>query len=311
MLKDYLSFDHGLKGENQKDVQGSPLLSVCVQTYQHAPYIRECLDGVLMQETSFPFELILGEDESNDGTREICQEYAERYPEKIRLFLRRREDVIEIEGFPTGRFNFISNLKASRGKYVAICEGDDYWTDKNKLEKQIQSIESEEHIVASSHVCTIINERGGNKKNRCFGLLESRLLDQKDMVNNRPFHTSSLVFEKSFLLDVIDRNTLKSHLSMDRFIYFWLTKFGWIQHHPEIYGVYRRHSSGLSSIGHKRNVLLNNIQFWKKTHRELNLFNNKLTYYKSILNEYYKFPSFSLIDKFKTLVLKAKIKLLR
>src|SRR5690606_4409195 len=114
----------------------NPVVSVCVQTYQHAPYIRECLDSILMQKTDFPFEILLGEDESSDGTREICIEYAEKFPDKIKLFLHRRENNIQIFGYPTGRFNFLTNLYSSNGKYIAICEGDDYWTDSDKLQKQ-------------------------------------------------------------------------------------------------------------------------------------------------------------------------------
>ena len=118
------------------------MVSVCVQTYQQVNYIKACLDGILIQKTKFPFEIILGEDESNDGTREICVEYAEKYPDKIRLFLRSRKDVIYIGGQPTGRYNMIENIKASKGKFIALCEGDDYWTDPYKLQKQVDFLEA-------------------------------------------------------------------------------------------------------------------------------------------------------------------------
>ncbi len=118
-----------------------PTVSVCVQTYQHVNYIKDCLDGILMQKTSFRFEILLGDDESTDGTREICREYAEKYPEKIRFFLHSRENNIQVNGNPTGRFNFLYNLYSSNGKYIAICEGDDYWTDPLKLQKQVDFLE--------------------------------------------------------------------------------------------------------------------------------------------------------------------------
>lgn len=106
-----------------------PIVSVCVQTYQHEAYIKECLDSILAQKTSFPFEIILGEDDSEDQTRKICKEYAEKNPDRIRLFLRNKKDKIFINGVKTGRFNFLENLKSCRGKYIAMCDGDDYWTD--------------------------------------------------------------------------------------------------------------------------------------------------------------------------------------
>lgn len=118
-----------------------PIVSIVVTTYNHQKYITDCLDGILMQQTTFPFEIILGEDESTDGTREICIEYANRHPDKIKLFLRSRKDVIYVNGNPTGRYNFIQNLKSSSGKYIAICEGDDYWTDPLKLQKQVNFLE--------------------------------------------------------------------------------------------------------------------------------------------------------------------------
>ena len=118
-----------------------PMVSICVQTYQHAAYIQECLDGILMQKTTFPFEILLGEDDSTDGTREICLEYAEKFPDKIRLYLHHRENNIKIGGQATGRFNFVYNLYSAKGKYIALCEGDDYWTNPLKLQKQVDFME--------------------------------------------------------------------------------------------------------------------------------------------------------------------------
>lgn len=118
-----------------------PMVSVHVSTYQHADFIRDCMEGVLMQETDFPFEIIIGEDESSDGTREICKEYADRYPEKIRLFLHRRENNIAIHGRPTGKFQQTYSRFMCRGKYIALCQGDDYWTDPQKLQKQVDFLE--------------------------------------------------------------------------------------------------------------------------------------------------------------------------
>jgi len=127
--------------EYSNQVNKKPVVSVCVQTYQHVNYIKDCLDGILMQKTTFPSEILLGEDASTDGTREVCIEYAEKYPKKIRLFLHHRKNNIKINGSPTGRFNFLYNLYSARGKYIAICEGDDYWTDPYKLQKQVDFLD--------------------------------------------------------------------------------------------------------------------------------------------------------------------------
>jgi glycosyltransferase involved in cell wall biosynthesis len=136
-----------------------PLVSVAVQTYQQNAYIKDCLQGILMQKTNFPFEILLGEDQSTDGTREICIEYAQKYPDKIRLFLHHRENSIKINGRQTGLFNFLYNFFSSRGKYIAICEGDDYWTDPFKLQKQVDEMETNLYINISSHPAVIRNEK--------------------------------------------------------------------------------------------------------------------------------------------------------
>jgi len=132
------------------------LLSISVVTYNQKDYIKQCLDGILMQQTDFKFEIILGEDASTDGTREICKDYANRFPDKIRLFLRRREDVIYINGNATGRFNMIENIKNCRGKYIALCEGDDYWTDPLKLQKQVDFLELNTNYSACFHKVKIL-----------------------------------------------------------------------------------------------------------------------------------------------------------
>ena len=111
-------------------------VSVCITTYNHRPFIAQALDGVLSQQTDFDFEILLGEDDSSDGTRQIALDYAARYPDRIRLFLHDRKDVLYIDGRPTGRRNFVYNIEQARGEYVALLDGDDYWTDSRKLQKQ-------------------------------------------------------------------------------------------------------------------------------------------------------------------------------
>ncbi len=111
-----------------------PLVTVRTITYKHPSYITACIEGVLMQKTSFPFEYIIGEDCSTDGTIEKIMDYAEHYPEKIRVIT---------ADYNTGGFvNAQRCNRLSRGRYIALCEGDDYWTDPYKLQKQVDFLES-------------------------------------------------------------------------------------------------------------------------------------------------------------------------
>jgi len=111
-----------------------PLVSVHMITYNHAPFIREAIEGALQQKTNFPFELVIGDDCSTDGTRELLIEQQKRYPETIRL-VGTNQNVGCIK-------NCYRTLKACRGKYVAFCEGDDYWHHPLKLQKQVDYMET-------------------------------------------------------------------------------------------------------------------------------------------------------------------------
>lgn len=124
-----------------------PLVSISVITYNHEPYIRECLDSLLMQETDFPFEICIGEDESKDGTREICVEYAEKHPDRIRLFLRSQSEPVRKAYTAQYIYNGIETAEACRGKYIALCEGDDKWIDPLKLQKQVGLMEADTSLV--------------------------------------------------------------------------------------------------------------------------------------------------------------------
>ncbi len=111
-----------------------PLVSVNMVTYNHEPFIAQAIEGVLMQETDFPFELVIGEDCSTDRTRDIVLEYQERYPDIIR--------VITSETNVGGLENCLRVERACCGKYIAYCDGDDYWHHVGKLQKQVDFLES-------------------------------------------------------------------------------------------------------------------------------------------------------------------------
>lgn len=120
-------------------MNSTPLVSVCCLTYNHAPFIRKCLDGFLMQETTFSLEILIHDDASTDGTDEIIREYTSKYPDRIfPLF----ETENKYSRGYRGKMDITFNYSRARGKYIATCEGDDYWTDPKKLQKQVTFLES-------------------------------------------------------------------------------------------------------------------------------------------------------------------------
>lgn len=132
-----------------------PLVSVNMQTYNHERFIRQAIEGVVMQETVFEYELILGEDCSTDRTREICFEYQKKFPDKIRV-LWAEENVCRL--FCQANVNRCFNR--SRGKYIASCEGDDYWTDPKKLQKQVEYMEAHPGCAMTFHHRWVAGEDG-------------------------------------------------------------------------------------------------------------------------------------------------------
>ena len=114
-----------------------PLVTIRCITYNHEPYIRQCLEGFVMQKTNFPFEAIVHDDASTDGTAAIIREYAEKYPDIIKPIYETENQYSKHDG----SLQRIMNAHI-RGKYVAICEGDDYWIDPLKLQKQFDFLES-------------------------------------------------------------------------------------------------------------------------------------------------------------------------
>ena len=106
---------------NMKD--NCPLVSICCITYNHAPYIRQCLDGFMMQQTNFTFEVLIHDDASTDGTADIIREYESKYPDIIKPIYQ-TENQYSKGVKVSATFNF----PRAKGKYIAMCEGDDYWT---------------------------------------------------------------------------------------------------------------------------------------------------------------------------------------
>ncbi len=130
-----------------------PKLSVILITYNHEKYIRKALDSVLSQETDFPFEVVIGEDCSPDDTRNICKEYKKKYPDQVRLVSRDKNT-----GRPT--LNVYETTMKCRGEYLAYLEGDDYWTDTHKLQKQVDFLESHPEYIACTHSHKMIDDEG-------------------------------------------------------------------------------------------------------------------------------------------------------
>lgn len=139
---------------------GDPLVSVSITTYNHAPYIARAVEGVLMQETTFPVELVVGDDCSTDGTREILHELQRRAPDRLRLVLPERN--LGRGGVPM----FARTMEHVRGRYVAMLDGDDYWTAPDKLARQVAHLEANPECSMCFHDALEVWEDGSRPPQR-------------------------------------------------------------------------------------------------------------------------------------------------
>jgi glycosyltransferase involved in cell wall biosynthesis len=122
-----------------------PLVSICCITYNHENYIRDAIEGFLMQKTDFPFEIIIHDDASTDATADIIREYEREYPDIIKPIYQTENQ------YSKGKRATLFTFRAARGKYIALCEGDDYWVDPLKLQKQITEMEKHPDCYISFH----------------------------------------------------------------------------------------------------------------------------------------------------------------
>ena len=226
-----------------------PYVSVCIATYQHEKFISKCIESVLEQETNFPIEILIGEDQGPDDTRKICLEFAEKNPDRIRLFLRDRStsQLLDDEGKFVARFNGRWLRKSARGKYIALCEGDDYWDDPLKLQKQVEFLDQNPAYVISYHDARIVDE---NDKLIASSKLkkESRKKDYSinQMVQGKLLPTMSVVFRN--LIKEGKINDLHPVKNGDRLLFALLGQYGKAHYSGEVSpAVYRVHSGGIWS----------------------------------------------------------------
>ncbi|HHX61235.1 MAG TPA: glycosyltransferase [Epulopiscium sp.] len=238
-------------------MQKKPLVSICCLAYNHEEYIREAIEGFLMQKTTFPFEIIIHDDASTDRTAKIIQEYASQHPDLfVTIYQTTNKYSQGIKLPPTYLW------PNANGKYIAMCEGDDYWTDPNKLQKQIIFLEDNPIYSASSHRCYLKNEI--TNINSHFGNDIEKSIYLKDLLDFRPFHTASLVFKKEAIIEYT-KILIPGIISGDKMTNLLCGIQGPIMYFAIPMATYRRNKGGVSSgnIKDTKRFLNNNLRIFK------------------------------------------------
>jgi glycosyltransferase involved in cell wall biosynthesis len=230
-------------------------VSVCITTYNHGKYIAQAIDSVLMQRTNFDYEIIIGEDDSTDNTRAIVKEYKNRYPDKIRLFLNDRKNVIYINGKPTGRMNLANNLRHASGEYIALLDGDDYWSDPFKLQKQVDLLDRDPACSMCYHNVMVCYEDepdrshpfyDANPKRRNTHPIPQPISTLEDLLAGNYIHTPSVMFRRCS----IHRNLPDWFFTLDRGdwpLHILNSHEGHICYINEVMACYRVHQGGVFS----------------------------------------------------------------
>lgn len=205
-----------------------PLLSISCITYNHALYIRNALDGFLMQKTSFAFEILIHDDASTDGTTEIIKEYEKEYPKIIKPIFE-----IENQWIKGRRGSEVFNYPRAQGKYIALCEGDDYWTDPYKLQKQVDFLEQNPQFCFCCHRYKVYNSLKMNFDEKLHPLkyYSNEYFDNSVVINFDSYHNNWLTqpLTTVFLKDAWEKYSYvykNFSLSRDVHLFYFLLKVG-------------------------------------------------------------------------------------
>jgi glycosyltransferase involved in cell wall biosynthesis len=209
--------------------------SVMLITYNHEKYIAQAIEGALMQKTDFPYEVVVGEDCSTDGTREIVIDYQHKYPDQVRLLPSERN--------LGGRENAKRTRQACQGQYVAILDGDDYWTDPHKLQKQVDFLDENPGFALCFHNVAVVDENSKPLPRLYCPASQKTISTLEDLLYANFIPTCATLF--------------RGRLAGNEPDWFWtmpmgdwpflilLAQHGQIGYLNEVMGVYRRHGGGV------------------------------------------------------------------
>lgn len=273
-------------------ISAIPTVSVCCITYNHAKFIGQALESFLNQNTSFSYEILVYDDASNDGTRDILKEYELKYPQIIRVFYSSENQYSQ----GVRLLNLRYNLPRARGKYIATCDGDDFWTDPLKLQKQVDFLDSNPEVVMCFHG---------------FDRLENdKSTDSK--LYNHLHHSPFTIFEqKEFLqlhvqfLTIMFRQNVKfpmisSEINGDVFVLTHLSEVGKCAYLNFNGAVYRYHQNGvfrkMSRIGQINSSIKTRkiISDQVKPRTRKFLYKRISSFYKSLFKESIRVKNYSL-----------------
>ena len=254
------------------------LVSICCLTYNHGQYIRQCLDGFMMQKTTFPFEVLIHDDASTDRTADIIHEYEAKYPDIIKPIYQKENQYSKgVRISPTFQY------PRAKGKYIALCEGDDYWIDPYKLQKQVDFLEdhSEYGLVYARAKCF------NQKKQKYEGVLGRNYVSFENLLRENTIPTLTVMLRKTLIFQYYNEiDVAKMGWRMGDYpLWLWVAERNKLYFINDVFAVYRVLEE---SASHSKS-LERYIQFYQSCYDIQNFFalRNPSINIKHWIEEYY------------------------
>lgn len=245
-----------------------PLVSIHCITYNHEKFIAETLESFLMQKTSFDYEIIIHDDASTDRTQAIIEAYAKKHPEKFKLVLEKNNQLSK------GNDSFINDMFLnSRGKYIAQCEGDDYWTDPNKLQAQVDYMEKHKEASLCFHPVKVVYQDSSRKSYIYPGAnYKTKDFTTDNLLKQNFIQSNSVMYRK--LKDSEYRQVGRNIMPRDWYMLLFHAQYGEVAFINRTMSVYRKNDGGIWwATGDQKD-------FWvKQGLNHIKLFNEFLTMY--------------------------------
>lgn len=270
-----------------------PVVSICCITYNHKKFIAEALEGFLMQETTFPVEILINDDASTDGTPDILRSYQARYPKLIRVVYQTENQ------YSKGRAMLIRLLATAAGNFAALCEGDDFWICKHKLQKQVDFMEANTKVSICFHdaYSEVYDENNSmvEKKPFTYQTPPSSMLKFDDFARGFAPHTAScLILNRKNVFEWL----IERKLRFAKTIFYALLEHGDVAAFlPEKMSVYRIHRGGVfSCISFENQLLMSNSGLWANR-KCFSSRHHKMLFSLKLIENYIALLRIQLLDK--------------
>ena len=216
----------------KNNMSGYPVkVSIITISYNQEKYIEQALESFVNQKTNFPFEIIVADDGSSDQTAAIIGKYEKKYPQLFKNILRKK-NIGAIA-------NFNDAIKHAKGQFIALCEGDDFWTDNNKLQLQVDFMESHPDYAICFHPVRIFFEGGQTEESIYPSEINQFTLEQ--LLKRNYIQTNSIMYRAQDNYDVLASNVMP----YDWYLHLYHAQFGKIGFINKVMAAYRRHPGGM------------------------------------------------------------------